>query len=251
MSIWGNTINLGLGGGGVPVLTRAEWNALTTEQKQSYGYVGIQDSATEFKRGELVYGADYNNTFNLAEMTPVCSWNDSTNIEYTYNFSGTTAASRTTRYCLAAMTQNGTSKSWSASYPVLDTGTQGNGSYALCCGDFSPGTSASTYSTGNNWNNSEIVCFEFGFYAQLDLLEVFYEQGQAGTYTYTYQAASDEKLLLIAMRGGNSEGAYSVSGLTQLSSVAATGARLNIVYFDEVQEGSTISVSIPSIQIRF
>ncbi len=59
MSIWGNPIQLGGGGGGVPLLTRAEWNALTTAQKQSFGLVSIQDSSTGFKRGELVCGAAY------------------------------------------------------------------------------------------------------------------------------------------------------------------------------------------------
>ena len=44
---------------GVPLLTRAEWDALTTAQKQSYGLVAIQDAITGFLRGELVNGADY------------------------------------------------------------------------------------------------------------------------------------------------------------------------------------------------
>jgi hypothetical protein len=60
MSIWGSPVLLGGGGGGgAPVLTRAEWNALTTEQKQSYGLVGIQEHSSGFVRGTLVNGADY------------------------------------------------------------------------------------------------------------------------------------------------------------------------------------------------
>lgn len=44
---------------GVPLLTRAEWEALTTAEKQAYNLVAIQDANSGFNRGELVYGADY------------------------------------------------------------------------------------------------------------------------------------------------------------------------------------------------
>lgn len=45
--------------GGIPVLTESEWNSLTTEQKQSYNLVAIQDKNQGFERGILVNGADY------------------------------------------------------------------------------------------------------------------------------------------------------------------------------------------------
>lgn len=51
-------------GGGVTVLTRDQWNALTTAQKQAYGLVAIQDASSGFKRGDLVYGADYGYLIN-------------------------------------------------------------------------------------------------------------------------------------------------------------------------------------------
>ncbi len=57
MSVWGTPVSLG--GGGIPLLTRAAWNALTTAQKQSYGLLAIQDAASGYSRGELVNGADY------------------------------------------------------------------------------------------------------------------------------------------------------------------------------------------------
>lgn len=47
------------GGGGIPLLTRAEWSALTTAQKQAYGLLAIQDTNSGFDRGVLVNGADY------------------------------------------------------------------------------------------------------------------------------------------------------------------------------------------------
>lgn len=63
MSIFGNPVMMGGSGGGgggdVPLLTRAQWNALSTAQKQAYGLLAIQDANSGFDRGELVYGADY------------------------------------------------------------------------------------------------------------------------------------------------------------------------------------------------
>ena len=58
MSIWGKTVSFS--GGGIPLLTRDEWNALTTEQKRSYDLLAIQDSSIGFSRGELVCGSAYN-----------------------------------------------------------------------------------------------------------------------------------------------------------------------------------------------
>lgn len=40
-------------------MTRAEWNALTTAQKQAKGLVGIKDTNTGYNRGVVVNGADY------------------------------------------------------------------------------------------------------------------------------------------------------------------------------------------------
>lgn len=61
MSIYGNPIMLGGSGGGsgVPLMTKAEWSALTTEEKQSYGLVAVQEANTGYKRGILYYGEDY------------------------------------------------------------------------------------------------------------------------------------------------------------------------------------------------
>ena len=62
MSIYGNPVMMGGSGGGggdVPLLTRAQWDALSTAQKQAYGLLAIQDANSGFYRGELVYGAAY------------------------------------------------------------------------------------------------------------------------------------------------------------------------------------------------
>lgn len=50
----------------VPILTRAEWDALTTSQKQSYGLLAIQDSSSGFLRGDFVDGASYK-TLNILQ----------------------------------------------------------------------------------------------------------------------------------------------------------------------------------------
>lgn len=53
------TVNVSGGGGEVTLLSSGEWNALTTEEKQAYGLVAIQQTNTGYGRGELVNGADY------------------------------------------------------------------------------------------------------------------------------------------------------------------------------------------------
>lgn len=53
------TVNVSGGGGGVELLTRSEWNALSTAQKQAKGKIAIEDYTSGFHRGLLVNGADY------------------------------------------------------------------------------------------------------------------------------------------------------------------------------------------------
>ena len=53
-------VTLGGGGGsGIPLLSRADWNALSTAQKQAYGLVAVQDANSGYDRGELYNGADF------------------------------------------------------------------------------------------------------------------------------------------------------------------------------------------------
>ena len=56
----------GGGGGDVPLLTQAQWDALTTPQKQAYNLVAIQKANSGFERGKLVNGADYRDTYLIA-----------------------------------------------------------------------------------------------------------------------------------------------------------------------------------------
>lgn len=44
---------------GAEIIAKADWDAMTTAQKQAKGLVGIQDSQSGFNRGMLVNGADY------------------------------------------------------------------------------------------------------------------------------------------------------------------------------------------------
>lgn len=231
------------GGGGIPLMTTAQWNALTKAKKQAYGLVAIQSASTGYVRGELINGADYN-VAKVGEYTPSDSWNQSINVIYTYNFAATTPTGNNTLYCLAAMTQNGNNPSYASDLPIIAYGFSGNGSYAIVYGDMNS-SYASTYSAGDNWNNSEIVCFCFSGSAYPIIKELFYEQGQTGTYTYTYQASGDENLLLIAMRGGSLVDSYTITGLTQKSHVTSSGARFNDVYFGAVGSGDEVSITIP------
>jgi hypothetical protein len=47
------------GGGGVEIITRSDWNALSATQKQAKGLCCIQDTNNGFKLGEYVNGAEY------------------------------------------------------------------------------------------------------------------------------------------------------------------------------------------------
>ena len=49
----------GGGGGNIPIIDEAVWNAMTTAQKQAQGLVIIQTALTGFERGKYVNGADY------------------------------------------------------------------------------------------------------------------------------------------------------------------------------------------------
>lgn len=55
----GKSAGGGGGVGGIPLLTRAAWEALSTAQKQAYGLVAVQDASSGFDQGELYNGASY------------------------------------------------------------------------------------------------------------------------------------------------------------------------------------------------
>lgn len=231
-------------GGSIPIISISDWNALTKAQKQAYGLTIIQTANSGFKRGIYVNGVDYM-TPN-GDFVPVYSWNASNNQTNTYVFSNTTPTGNNTMACLAIMQQNGTNPAWNSDLiPALREGTSGNGSYAVCYGLKDSNSYASTFSGGDNWNNSAIVCFCFTTDISITVKELFYEQGQTGTYQYTYQATEAEDLLLICMRGGKTGGAYSVTGLTLQSNVTSSGARFNNVYFGSVESGDTVEINIP------
>ena len=46
-------------GGGLETIAKADWDALTTAQKQRYGLIGIIENITGYDRGVIVNGADY------------------------------------------------------------------------------------------------------------------------------------------------------------------------------------------------
>ena len=52
-------VTLGGGGaGGIPLMSAADWAALSIAQKRNYGLVAVQSSDTGYDRGELYYGGD-------------------------------------------------------------------------------------------------------------------------------------------------------------------------------------------------
>ncbi len=61
----------------IPVVNRAVWDSMTPQQKKSYGYVGIQDNASGYFRGNLLYGHDYPDALGMLpysnEGSVICS----------------------------------------------------------------------------------------------------------------------------------------------------------------------------------
>lgn len=63
-TIWGNPVTFNdkvneIVVGNTPIIPRATWNNLSTEAKQSYGYVGVTDTDLGYTRGKLYYGRDF------------------------------------------------------------------------------------------------------------------------------------------------------------------------------------------------
>lgn len=238
----------GGGSGGIPIIDAEEWEYYSAWEKRQYGLVAIQDSDSGYVRGTLVNGADYTAVVT-AEMTPIHSYNISDNNMHTYNFVSTTLSGASTEYCMYAMMANGTDPQFRVSTnflgPNMKGGNDGNGAYSFSLAPYMDNTYASVYSTGDNWNNASMVCFGFSSNILPGSIERFYEQGKTGTYTYSYQAQDKEDLMLIVMRGGSVTGDYTITGLTRRSHDTATGGRFNDVYYDRVEEGDTVSISIP------
>lgn len=92
------------GGGDVPLISRIDWESLSTSQKQSYNLVAIQDNSVGFARGVLVNGNEYkpagyyipnsDNTKVICEAygenydTDLRTWGVGTSpVEFNYNYS--------------------------------------------------------------------------------------------------------------------------------------------------------------------
>ena len=85
VSLIGQSINdVDTGGDATPIMSVAEWDALSTEQKQAHGYVGLLMSESGFLRGSLVYGADYVPRWITSDNTVVAEYKlgDIVNGEY-------------------------------------------------------------------------------------------------------------------------------------------------------------------------
>ena len=118
-------------GGGVQVIARSDWEALTTAQKQAYGLVAIQDADSGFDRGELVCGADY-------VPTPVIEYFASVKVnsvnEHTYTFAAS-GIYQVLVVCVSGDTNsktgfefkyNGTTETGNYSYPSTNNNVRMN-----------------------------------------------------------------------------------------------------------------------------
>lgn len=192
-------------------------------------------------------GGGGGNPFSMLEFVPKDSWCQSDNATHTYNFSGTTNAGEATTYCLSVMAQNGDNPSYASDIQIVSSGTDGNGSYAYCYGPYTSGDSASTYSGGNNGNNSQIICMEFSKDIHPTLTGAIYYHAATGENPYRILTGfgRDSDLLLIIMRGGTENDASSVTGLTKIATTTAADGRFNDVYCGRIKAGGVLSISAP------
>ena len=59
---------LKVGGSAIPLISKADWDELTTEEKQAYGLVAVQENDTGYIRGLLVNGEDYTDLFRIEQV---------------------------------------------------------------------------------------------------------------------------------------------------------------------------------------
>lgn len=58
---------------GIPLLSKSDWDELTTEEKQAYGLVAVQENDTGYIRGLLVSGEDYVDLFRIEQLNGISS----------------------------------------------------------------------------------------------------------------------------------------------------------------------------------
>lgn len=91
MDIIGNALQIMMSGGGATgaeIITRADWDTLTTAEKQAKGLVAIQDATTGYRRGIFVNGADYTPTPEIVYAGSKQN-QDAIPLSYTFGESGT------------------------------------------------------------------------------------------------------------------------------------------------------------------
>ena len=64
------TVNVS-GGTSIPIISAADWNAMSEVEKQSYGLIVIQTASTGFQRGYYVNGADYVDVFTVEQENAI------------------------------------------------------------------------------------------------------------------------------------------------------------------------------------
>lgn len=67
-------------GGGLPTITEDEWDELTTEEKRSYGLIGVISSNSGFQRGFIYNGTDY------IEFSFLANFGNGKSGNYNYNY---------------------------------------------------------------------------------------------------------------------------------------------------------------------
>lgn len=148
----------------VSLLTSAQWDALTTQEKQAYGLVAIQTTNSGYIRGQLVNGADYvplpvitqqgYKKANAGAVTPTITATANQLLVIALNTEATSYQMNTT------VTHNGNTmtEDWIEYHQYVSSGTnRRNYRISVYSGTFSPNDSLSISVT--NYGNYSLVIY--------------------------------------------------------------------------------------------
>lgn len=172
-----------------------------------------------------------------------------------YNLVNSTSADSLTaqlstgkHFVLLTQSKSSGGNSYSFSIPGFtpdDNYDDGTGSFAAFLIDVVNTVTATSYSTGNNWNNQSLIDITLSGYNSFTVKGRYYDSGGISENTLNYTATETEKLYLFIIRGGSQSFNYTVTttGSSKIiSSATGSGGRINAVYEIDLEATDTISV---------
>ncbi len=220
MSIWGNPVTAG-GGGGLPLMTRGEWNALSLAEKQACGLLAIRDADTGYHRGEVVCGQDYR-AFEIVQSGTAAS-------------SGTFAVTAGGDYSLYVVALNSEASTYNLNIAASCNGAALTGETL----EYNP-----YYASGANRRNYRIMRFavtaEAGDSIRIDL------SGRSNYSSFVYALAFSSFTVLgktLSTADAVCSGSYGASGAVLYGTFAGAGG--GTVNASLYTAGSTVTTANP------